>query len=321
MFTTYQTYISYIIQLILTWIFGPLFILFWWDAKRRKIGLDSQEHLLKLQNTFLDVTACFTIPVVIAAVVRLHQSPPFFEIAFLESLTTMQLLGLLCTALASYMVVPSKDKRRIAVITLYLLIDFSFYMAIVAYLHTSKASWTTIRELGTTCRAYGSIVPGFVYTSTHSIPPLGISRFDQSLDPFSSDGWIIAGLILAFIVALCLLGGLFYLLYLIFTSQRPCYYGPMSLAFATGALYCTVQIAYKRRVMKSVTGREFEDNYWGIGQVIAISLWVPLMIQILWYLGEYTSAFTYCLWMGTPRLMRAIRNALHVFAQYANSTS
>ena len=315
MLTRYQTYISYIIQLILTWVFGPLFILVWWSLERWKISLESQEHLLKLQNTFLDVTACFTIPVVIAAVVRLHQSPPFFEIAFLQSLTTMQFLGLLGTALASYMVVSSKDKRRIAVITLYLIVDFSFYMAIVAYLHTSKASWTTIQQLGTTCRAYGSILPGFVYTSTHSIPPLGISRFNQSLNPFNPDGWIIAGFILAIIVGLLVLGGLLYLLYLMFSSQRPRYYSPMSLAFAFGALYCTTQIARKRSVMKSVTGREFEDNHWGIGQVIAISLWVPLVIRILWYLfGKSRSSLVDLMGTAIAEFTLPSYSALHVFA-------
>ena len=239
---------------------------------------------MKLQNTFLDVTACFTIPVVIAAVVRLHQSPPFFEIAFLQSLTTMQFLGLLGTALATYMAVPSNDTRRIAVITLYLVVDFSFYMAIVAFLHTSKASWTTVHQLGSACQAYGSIVPGFVYTSTHKLPPVGISSFKQWLNPFDRNGWIITGFILAIIAGLFVLACLLFLLYLIFSSQHPGCYGPMSLAFAIGALYCTSQIGRKRSVMKAVTGRDFVDNQWGFGQIVAISLWAPLVIQVLWFL-------------------------------------
>jgi hypothetical protein len=35
--------------------------------------------------------------------------------------------------------------------------------------------------------------------------------------------------------------------------------------------------------MKAVTGTDFVDNQWGFGQVIAIFLWVPLLIQVLYY--------------------------------------
>ena len=203
----------------------------------------------------------------------------------------MQFLGLLGTALATYMAVPSNDAKRIAVVTLYLVVDFSFYMAVVAFLHTSKASWTTVQELGTACQAYGSIVPGFVYSSTHKLPPIGISSFKEWLNPFSRGGWIITGFILAIIVALFVLGGVLFLLFLILVSQHPFFYGPMSLAFAIGALYCTAQLGHKRSVMKAVTGVDFVDNQWGFGQIVAISLWAPLVIQALWYIFSKSIPF------------------------------
>lgn len=35
--------------------------------------------------------------------------------------------------------------------------------------------------------------------------------------------------------------------------------------------------------MKDVTGVNFQDNQWGFGQVIALFLWAPLLIQSLYY--------------------------------------
>jgi hypothetical protein len=255
--------------MVLTWIFGPMFVAIYGFGNVWNLRNDSQEYLKVLQDTFLDTTAIFSISVAVATVVRLHQSITFFEIAFLQSLTTMQFLGLLCTSIAAGIAIPSKEKRRVWVIVLYLLVDFCFYMAVVAYLHTSEVSWTIIQQLVRACQSYGSISPGFVYASKQKPPPGRLAG-------------IVIGSVVGFFFLFMFASSFFATA--IRLARATISRLIISLAFAIGTLYCLVQLEQKRNVMKIVTGADFQDNQMGFGQVIAISLWLPLIIQSLYYI-------------------------------------
>src|SRR5260221_10719322 len=85
-------------------------------------------------------------------------------------------------------------------------------------------------------------------------------------------GLILAGIILYFGVPLFLRGRKARILVI-----------PMSLAFTIGMLVELVEMERTRDTMKEITGPDFQDNQWGFGQVIALGLWVPLCIQILYY--------------------------------------
>ena len=61
----------------------------------------------------------FTIPVAIATVTRFRQHAPIYEIAFLRSLTTIQFLSLLSTAVTAGMFEKRKGALRIAIVVLY----------------------------------------------------------------------------------------------------------------------------------------------------------------------------------------------------------
>jgi hypothetical protein len=278
---------SYILQVALSILFGPLFVIAFGLRKKLekfRITKDAQEYLQQAQKSFLDVSAQFSIPVAVAAVVRLYQSPPFFEIAFLQSLTTMQFLGLLSTAIASAVTLPKghkhKDKRRILVISLYIMVDFGFFMGMVGFLRTTKSSWVTIQELSNACKGYESISPGFNYPQPHNI---GLSNLTFKEYNDSKKGWIIWGLVLAGFAALVIAWYIIIGIYFIFKSRHPGFLGPIVLGLSCGVIYEMSQLQRKRQIMKAVTGTDFVDNQWGFGQVIAIFLWVPLLIQVLYY--------------------------------------
>jgi hypothetical protein len=276
---------SYILQVGLTILFGPLFVNIFGFVTifgiRKKLGIskDTQEYLQQVQDSFLDVSAQFSIPVAIAAVVRLYQSPPFFEISFLQSLTTMQLLSLRSTAIATVVAMPKhKDKRRILVISLYIIVDFIFLVVIFAFLRTTKASWITIQELSNTCTGYESISPGFVYAQRHNI---GLSNlvFKEYYDGSNSKkGWTILGLVLAGFAALVIAGYILIVIYRIFKASHPGFLGPIALGLSCGVIDEISQLQRKRQIMKTITGTDFVNNQWGFGQVITIFLWIPLLI-------------------------------------------
>jgi hypothetical protein len=193
----------------------------------------------------------------------------------------MQFLGLLSTSVATGVIDPRKKVRRILVIVLYSIVEFGFYMGLVGYLRTSKASYSTVRELATACRAYDPIRPGFEYIPTHH--PFPSISFKDYVNPFNKKGWkfggILFGFILVAIVGLVIAAVILTLLFYAIRAKQPIVLGLICLALTIGTVYCTAQLEYKRDVMKSVTGPDFEDNQWGFGQIIALFLWAPLLIQ------------------------------------------
>lgn len=291
-----QAQLSYILQVTLTIIFGPLFVAIFGLRKWLRLSRYTQEYLQQVQNSFLDVSAQFTIPVAVAAVVRLYQSPPFFEISFLQSLTTMQFLGLLSTTLAALVAMPKHpDTRRILVISLYLIVDFGFFMGMIGFLRTTKASATTIQELVNACKEYQPISPGFVYPAPSQgsgLSNLMLKEYDASK---GKEGWIIWGLVLAGIVALIIACFIINFLYRILKERHPGFLGPIVLGLSGGVIYEMAQLQGKRLFMQAVTGSNFVDNQWGFGQVIAIFLWTPLIIQAIYYFcGMFPHFITNC---------------------------
>ncbi|KAF7985916.1 hypothetical protein HWV62_43826 [Athelia sp. TMB] len=335
--------ISYILQAVLTVLFGPLFCLLYWyrqrpskddkgindttenietlhDSKSTKDAVeppeilpdnksikdatadtpvdgkctncikDTNKNLEDLHDAFLDVSAQFSIPVAVATVTRFLQNPPFYEITFMHSLTTMQFLSLLSTAVTAGIFKTRKEPMRITVICLYGLLEFGFYMGLVGGLRTSGARWDAIDELGEACKAYGTLLPGF-----EDIPKLRtivphFSAHQVLLEWGHYALWkasfIVIGLILAGFVALavvvCVIWGLGALL----ISQEIWVLGSMSLAFTIATIVELVRMERTRSIMQAITGAEFGDNAWGFGQVVSLFLWVPISIQAAYTLIE-----------------------------------
>ncbi|KAJ6495002.1 hypothetical protein DFH09DRAFT_1205701 [Mycena vulgaris] len=284
--------ISYILQAILTFIFGPLFCLVYAFRERWNFSDETKKNLKSLQATFHDISAQFSIPVAVAAIIRSHQHAPFYELAFLRSLMNLQFLSLLSSSVTAgifektpTLVEKRHDRLRIAILVLYGLLEFGLYVGLIGGLRTSQSSWQTISELGEACTAYSRIEPWI-----HSIPAPSVHlphiTVKEYFSPFSKNGWkfsfIIIGFILAGILALGVACLILVGLWLALVSREARVLGPISLAFAIGMLVEVIQMERTRNVMKAVTGAEFQDNQWGFGQVIALFLWVPLCLQSLY---------------------------------------
>jgi hypothetical protein len=197
----------------------------------------------------------------------------------------MQFLGLLSTTLAAVVGMPKHpDTRRILVISLYIIVDFGFFMGMIGFLRTTKASATTIQELVNACKEYQPISPGFVYpapSQRSGLSNLTLKGYDTSK---GKEGWIIWGLVLAGIAALIIAYFTINFLCRILKERHPVFLGLIVLGLSGGVIYEMVQLQGKRLFMKAVTGSNFVDNQWGFGQVIAIFLWIPLVIQAIYYL-------------------------------------
>ncbi|KAF9530935.1 hypothetical protein CPB83DRAFT_849898 [Crepidotus variabilis] len=292
--------ISYIFQAILSILCGPLLCLVYELRHRWRLGERTAKHLSALHDSFLDISAQFSIPVAIAAVIRLRQKAPFYELAFLRSLTTMQFLGLLSTAVTVGLFEDDYERgvQRITIIVLYGLIEFGFYMGLIGGLVTNPSTWERINELTDACKAYGHIFPWL----KHIPPPVKVNLPHISVKDyfnpvkFSAKKWkfafIIIGFIIAGFLALILACVMIYFLAIAFwkilTGERDGGWRylvlPMSAAFTIAMLVELVEMERTRNFMKVVAGADFQDNQWGFGQVIALFLWMPLCTQLFYYL-------------------------------------
>jgi hypothetical protein len=393
---------------------------------------ENQEMYGEMHDAFLDANGQFCIAVAIAATIRLTQSPPFFEISFMESLIAMQFLGLLSTSIAAVAILLEKrqqqqkkmlekrqqqqkemqalegvrqpenkqevqqlegmqqenkeallekggpeimetplggargardedasggretpwwarrlkwsrsgrltwtqrwelektdelptKRRRLLAIALYLVVDLCFCMGLTKHLRISEASWTIIQQLTAACRQYGSIQSGFNYVDNHKLYVIKI-----------------AGPIIAVVVVMLFLVGLYTPAYppektpgntledapeiaLGNTSEgapgnaprntprntpkkmkealkkaaQNCLWPILvatSLASAIGSFYCMVQLEHKRSAMKAVTGDGFTDDQWGFGQVVALFLWAPVLVEFLFVIFHIATTLICC---------------------------
>ncbi|KAF7985918.1 hypothetical protein HWV62_43830 [Athelia sp. TMB] len=251
--------VCYIFQAILTFLFGPLFCAVYYN--RQRFTKQTVENLEDLHDSFLDVSAQFSIPVAVAAVVRFLQNPPFYEITFMHTLLTMQFLSLLSTAVVAGIFETRKKPLRIAIIGLYGLIEFGFYMGIVGGLRTNKARWEAIDQLGEACKAYGTLLPGF-----EEIPRLHQIRIAHMMNSAGAYGWegvlILIGFLLLGIVGLVVAGCTIIGLLLVLSSKDIWVLGSMSLAFTVGTIVELVQMERTRKLMQAITGADFGDNHY-----------------------------------------------------------
>ncbi|PPQ72929.1 hypothetical protein CVT26_014539, partial [Gymnopilus dilepis] len=202
--------ISYIIQVILTFLCGPVLCLLYELRDRWRFSEGTLKHFSTIHDSFLDISAQFSIPVAIAAVIRFRQRAPFYELAFLRTLTTMQFLSLLSTTVTVGLFEEPhrRGPQRITIIVLYGLLEFAFYIGLIGSLVTSQASWESISELSEACKAYGKIFPWIKYVPPPAKIHLPHITVKQFFNPFSRQGWkfglIITGFVIAGIIALCL---------------------------------------------------------------------------------------------------------------------
>ena len=259
---------------------------------RWKFSDHVQKHISTLHNSFLDISAQFSIPVAIASVIRYYQKAPFYELAFLRTLTTMQFLSLLATSVTTGLFEDDYHRRpkRVVIIVLYGLLEFGFYMGLIGSLVASQVTWETVSELSEACKTYGKIFPWIKHLSPPSkihLPHLPTKSNDLKTWKVHLVYTLVAiaglvGLVLAFFVIRFTIRTLGRILRGR-KDWRP-FVIPMSSAFTIAMIVEVVEMERLRDVMKTITGADFQDNQWGFGQVIALFLWVPLCSQFAYYI-------------------------------------
>jgi len=270
--------ICYILQILFTSIFGPLFAAIYCFKDRLRLPEQVEKDLQNLQDEFIDTNAQFAIPTSIAAAARLlsrGKNLPFYEIGFLGKLVAMQLLGTVSAAIAATVV---SQKRKNGIV--YAIMDYIIFVITVASskdptVRGNLEATITIEKLMTLCSNHDDKL----------IPDPGNLGIDV-LIPLVAP--------LAILIHQFLATRMFPILDL---QNRQFTNLLLSLAIMGVAVFHLVNLLTLRSVMKGVTGYLFQDNQWGFGQIVSLFLWIPL-------LGKFAyRIFSYC-WYGLGIYLR-----------------
>ncbi len=300
----------------MTIVFGPLLPVLYFSSSR---PLQLQARLEELHRQFYYANSLVVIPNLIAAIVYLRQNPPLYEVTYIYYLATMQLLSLLGSCLSGIVFLdPTKEetgvlrddesarrepdarasdiaKFRLAAIVGSIL-AFGLYMGSVGWARQASLSLFDVQSLRTACSAYGTLIPD-IPSPPPAVAPSHPSSELGALLPASQ---VARELGIAFGVAVAALLACLVLFYLssaieslikglfmafLFVLVFPWANSLLCLGFVAGMLFSLGHMQANRTAIKTLAGPEFEDNKWGFGQVVALFIWIPSSVNVVyWFL-------------------------------------
>lgn len=161
----------------------------------------------------------------------------------------------------------------------YLFLDFVLVTTFLAMSFMSKEDWNPVSDLAKACKQYESIGSGLSY--------LPIKRdWKDWFFKYIAPWWGIAffAAYSALIMGFILIGFIGFKLWE--WKGMPWFSAAVSSVFGAGAITCFLKLEIKRYAMRWVTGNEYVDDEWGFGQILAVCLWVPLGVQMGYYVGR-----------------------------------
>ncbi|KAF2093111.1 hypothetical protein NA57DRAFT_81791 [Rhizodiscina lignyota] len=271
--------IAYISQTVLTLLFGPILLSGVIIAKRLLRPDDEFKTTCDLQSQFHAISGLFSLPVTVAAIVRVHQGATLFELSFMQSLLLTQILGSLSDFSTMTGVLGTmtglkecaRGKKKFVEITkgdewagrgvkrlLLLLTQITLYSVFLTPFSISEDSLTSYKEYFKACPKYSSLSPVLIFSS-------------DADSPFWN-----------YLITICLV-----LVGALFIGYGACWLivlDPLiaiaiSLGLCGGVVFYTINMYKKRLLLRTLVGPQDQDNEWGFGQVVPFFLWLPLLVR------------------------------------------
>lgn len=298
--------LSYIVQTALTLICGPLLGPIYIFRKELRLRRETKTQISTFQDSFTDISAQFSIPVAIAAFIRIFQQPSVYELAFLQALVLSQATGLFATISTSFLIEGSRAREplRLNVIRLYFILQAGLTIIVTVapgmLVSGNHADTATFSDLKTACRAFAQIFPATITFKTILIVyfivlgvcilallVIGIRRYFPKHVALHCN-WIPS----------------------IPLHWRKWFYLATSVALSALAIVMLVDMERIRHRMSKASGSQFQDNQWGFGQVVSLFLWAPLLLQFLYYVY---SKFTFYIFLS--HMLNIVSGYLNLVSQ------
>ncbi|KAI9858727.1 MAG: hypothetical protein M1813_007359 [Trichoglossum hirsutum] len=230
---------------------GPIYML----ASRYYRWKTNETPKIEPQKLFFEAQGLFTVPLLIAAVVRIEGAPPLFEIAFLQNLNTTLASSFFVSFWSLY------DSLRRWPMVFYTCCVAVLQIIAIARSESQKAISMNGRQMIDHCSKHSATAPQYVGQDWRlqiavSCVVVGIAVTIPAI---------------AYLISVSLFSRSVFTWKLVFQIYSVCCAGL--------ALYGATQLFATREAMKNATGSGFGDDKWGFGQVAAIFMWIPWVIQ------------------------------------------
>jgi amino acid transporter len=286
--------VAYEIQIAMTGIVFLYAICFAKAKHKLKDKAELFKETFRNLDAIVDTIAQFTIFISITSLVRIYTDATYFEIIFLQSLVTVQFFSLFTVFVVTLMAYPKEPANqevadqsdmvsrprkhspnadiRIYLVALYFVVDTVLLIFIMMWLGLPVDKLDAINEVFASC-------PKYDY--------LSFSFLGFSITPNASSiiVFVIIVLVVVYVFFLIVIKGFAALSYLVTHWPWVC------MAFLCCLLGLTIfwllNMIGVRDIMEEVTGKYFQDNQWGFGQILALLMWAPVLLQTTYFCKYY----------------------------------
>jgi Ca2+/Na+ antiporter len=274
-------FIAYIFQTVLTSIFGPLLVVYFWVINFRSgLRIHSISPLLKdLRKVVYETNAFFCMSLIIASFVRYHQLPTILEIIFMSELVYVQgfivFVMLICELCCKVLLKEELHKLWILYYTAIMLTqmfesysfsipssDFPIYYQIAVACHKTRHFVDISKYFAPTLNSRAALKWLLIGFAIGFAAQLGISvfmgMFYESLRRFMRrilPRWLIKNG-----------DNLFHVLILV--------------AYFVDLILDSRSLIVTRKLIRAAAGDSFQDDDWGYGQTTAVLLWAPFFWKL-----------------------------------------
>lgn len=275
-----QVMISYIIQTVLTGIFGPLLpiIIRFIRLSPWQSVIRSEESIRSLQSTVYDISSFFCISVFIAALVRNRQLPCALEIFFMNKLLVHQYVvvgSMLCARVFDFLM----NAISLDWAGGFYHLALSIALLVWGFVAIPSGALRVYHDLATNCDGQRQFVD--------------ISRiFTSRSKNFKAAKWIFIGLSIGvgcIILSLVFKGGrkiyqkiyeLWHRIILAWLRKHLLFSilpVPCLLLLLFYLIRSTIELNQTRKVVRNKSRDGSKDDEWGYGQTTAVLLWLPII--------------------------------------------
>ncbi|KAF1833253.1 hypothetical protein BDW02DRAFT_570236 [Decorospora gaudefroyi] len=300
-------FISYIFQFGVCLLLGPGYIVLHQCLDKRDAA---RRHLSSVHVVALATTSLFASPIAVASIVHLKRHPALFEVTFIYYLAVMQFLGglSLVVSLGIKSSDEEKEKRKtdsrgLFTSTLGFAIHVGVFGGVLHWIGKASLKSDSIEEFISACKASGNAVP---------VPPVEHLFWDRHLNKH------LAGFLgVVIIAATPLLGWLLWnagkaagkRFLPPWLATRNAGFTTISVGLATGMAYCFAKMHLARLQLARLAQDGFADNEWGFGQIVALFVWVPLIVEVLLPLLLAVAAIATGVFVWSRRKVGSIRRS------------
>jgi hypothetical protein len=283
-------FISYALQLVICIVLGPGHIILY-----RCLNQSQHNYLESIQLVALNTNILFASPVAIASFTYLKTGPDLFEVAFIYYLNLMQFLAgisLFCSWFTCALRTNSEiDGRSFVTVVIGGCLHTGLFGGLLSWIDKSSFKDQRFVEFVSICQAHGYLTP--------DLPPVLLRRPPIVSSNRRLNDFVLVCIIAASILLLVILFRLFVhyekriedLLVRTTPIGETTKFWSIKLAACMVSLVCTSTIGWSfakmhviREQLTQNTKGSVEDNEWGFGQVVAIFLWIPLLLESLGFL-------------------------------------